>query len=299
MLDKESIDCLWPRIEPGIKELIPNMSPLDLGRTRALMGRVLNTALKVVDLPILDLAGRYISAGKPDLSATKILFEADQLPLSVYHIQQAAEKVMKAFCLGIGALTVDQVQGTHRTPQLILKTIDEWPGNEMSTLFSGIADKDYRKIARDAKKLINNDKEGQAKLANLPFESEHRELNIRLFLNLVDLLMEGNSVLEKKESDVKVVLAKRLPEYSDSIMNYSLITCGQAGGQCYIFGALTFVHESFTRYPGGSLDPSNYTKDLGIVRAIPELRERIEKTFTSVEEVISISRKQTQSRITN
>ena len=67
---------------------------------------------------------------------------------------------------------------------------------------------------------------------------------------------------------------------------------GQAAGQCYIFGVLTFSHESYTRYPSGLLEPQDYTQGLGIVQAIPIIIERIPRTLDLVSDVTLICRKQ-------
>ena len=152
MLNQESIDALWPRVEPGIRQLVPNMSQVDLLRTKALVKRVLSASLRPVDSSTLDYADKYLVAGNLDIRAAKILFEAEQFALSVYHIQQATEKAMKAYCLGLGALTIDQVRVSHRTPQFILSTIDQWPGSEMTTIFSGIANKDYKRMRQGGQK---------------------------------------------------------------------------------------------------------------------------------------------------
>jgi len=290
----ESLDSIWPRVEPCIKQLVPQMTQIDLFRTRALVKRVLSASLKTFDLSNLDYAERYLSAGKPDIKAGMILYEAGEFALSVYHSQQAAEKAMKAFCLGLGALTFEQVSGTHRTPQLILTTIEQWPGSEMSTILSGIANKDYRRSVKAAAKLVNSDRRGQEQLAKLPLRSDKRELNIEVLFKLSDQLMAGNVFLEQKEEEVKKVLAKCLPEHIDSIMNYSLIKYGQTAGQCYTLGALTFTHESCTRYPGSWLEPHDYTAQLGIVQAVPELMDKISRTFGLVTDIIAIARKRTQ-----
>ena len=34
----------------------------------------------------------------------------------------------------------------------------------------------------------------------------------------------------------------------------------------YVLSVITFPHESFTRYPGPEMSPSDYTKQLGIVK---------------------------------
>lgn len=296
MTNQESIDELWPRVEPGIRQLVPSMSHVHLLKTKAMINRVLRNSLGSVDVSTLDYAEKYLAAGKLDIAAAEILLTAKQFTLSVYHIQQAAEKAMKAYCLGLGALTDKQVRRSHRTPQLILRTIEKWPGSEMNSIFSSITNRDYRKLSKEAVKLVNSDLTGQQQLAKLPLKSDKRELTIELLLRLYDQLLKANSFLDHEEDQVKEVLARCLPEYAGSIMNYSFVKYGQAAGQCYILGALTFLHENYTRYPGGYLEPQDYTEHLGIVEAAPELIQKIAVASNLVAEVITISRKQAQQK---
>jgi hypothetical protein len=45
----------------------------------------------------------------------------------------------------------------------------------------------------------------------------------------------------------------------------------------YAISMVTFPHEKFSRYPDGKIKPMDYTQDLGIVKATPELIEYLEK----------------------
>jgi len=288
----ESLDSIWPRVKPCIKQLVPQMSQTDLFRTRAMLARILKASVQQLEPLTLDYADKYLAAGEADSKAAAILYQSGELALSVYHIQQAAEKAMKGFCLSVGAVTMEQLRKTHRTPQLILKTIEQWPGSEMSTILSGIDNKDYKRAIKKAKKLVNSDRVGQEQLAKLLLRSDKFELSIEVLLQLSDQLMAATPLLEQKEDEVKKVMAKCLPEYANSIMTYSLMKYGQAIGQCYIFGVLTFLHESYTRYPGGPLEPQDYTSKLGIVQAIPAIIERTPRMLNLVWDVISIARGQ-------
>jgi len=251
--------------------------------------RVLRAPLKQRESSTLDYADKYLTAGEMDERAARLLFQFGELALSVYHIQQAAEKAMKGFCLSVGDVTIEQLRGTHRTAQPLLKIIEQRPASEMTSILSGTGNKDYRLAIRQVKKLVNSD---QQKLSKLPMRSNVREVGIETLVKVADALAANEPVLEQKEDEVKRVLATCLPEYKQSIVTYSLVKYGQAAGQCYIFGTLTFPHENYTRYPGGYLDPQDYTQELGIVQAIPAIIERIPRMLNLVREVISIVRAQ-------
>ena len=59
-------------------------------------------------------------------------------------------------------------------------------------------------------------------------------------------------------------------------------------GLLYIVSSISSPHEDFTRYPddrGNGLSWDDYTKDLGIVRATPELRVRLEEALAFMDEL--------------
>lgn len=287
--DEQLIESLWCRVEPGIKQLMPKMNQIDLLRMKALVKRVLKSALLRTDSSSLDFADKYLTAGEADSRAASLLFQSGELALSVYHIQQAIEKAMKAFCLSVGDITIDQLRTTHRTPQPLLEVVEQRPGSEMMSLLHFLDNRDYKAAVKRVKKLVNSD---QQKLAKLPMKPPAHELSIEVLIEIADALTEVHPVLGQKENEVKAVLVTYLPEYKESIVNYSLMKYGQAAGQCYIFGVLTFPHESYTRYPGGFLEPQDYNQELGIVQAIPSILERTPRTLDLVRDVILILRKQ-------
>lgn len=287
--EDQLIETLWLRVEPGIKKLMPEADQIDWFKTKALVKRALKHVATRRDPLSLDMADKYLAAGEADYRAAKLLFQHKELALSVYHIQQAIEKAMKAFCLSVGDVTIEQLRTTHRTPQPLLKTIEERPGSEMISLLNSLGNRDHKRAITQVKKLVNSD---QQQLAKLPMKSSARVHGIEVLIKVADALLTTHPLLEQKEKEVKTIFAEYLPEYKESIVTYSLVKFGQAAGQCYILGVLTFPHESYTRYPGGFLEPQDYTQELGIVQAIPIIMERIPRTLGLVRDVILIYRKQ-------
>ncbi len=281
----ELIEMLWHRIEPGIKKLMPKADQIDLFRTKILIKRTLKHIVIKRDSRSLDTADKYLNAGEADYTATKLLFQHKEFALSVYHIQQAIEKAMKAFCLSIGDVTIEELSTTHRTPLPLLKMIEEKPGSEMISILDSLGNQDYRATIKQVKRLVNSD---QQRLAKLPLNSSVRALSIEALVRVADAVFTTHPLLEQKENEVKTVFAEYLPEYRESIVGYSLVKSGQAAGQCYIFGVLTFPHESYTRYPGGFLEPQDYTQEIGIVQAIPIIVERIPRILGLVRDVTLI-----------
>lgn len=134
----ELIETLWLRIEPGIKKLMPKANQIDLFRTKVLVKRTLKHIVIKRDSYSLDMADKYVDAGEADYRAANLLFQRRELALSVYHIQQAIEKAMKAFCLSIGNVTIKELLTTHRPPQPLLKIIEEKPGSEMMSILNSL-----------------------------------------------------------------------------------------------------------------------------------------------------------------
>lgn len=283
--EDELVETLWLRVEPGIKKLMPKADQIDLLGIKVLVKRVLKHVVIRRDSSSLDMADKYVAAGEADDRAANSLFQHGELALSVYHVQQAIEKAMKAFCLSVGDVTIEELRTTHRTPQPLLRIIEERPGSEMMSVLKSLGNRDYKTAITRVKKLVNSD---QQQLAKLPMESSARELGIEVPIRVADALLTTHPLLEQKENEGKTVFAEYLPEYKESIVTYSLVKFGQAGGQCCILGALTFPHESYTRYPGGFLEPRDYTQELGIVQAIPTIMERTPRTLALVRDVILI-----------
>ena len=283
------IETVWRRVEPVIKKLMPGASYNDLRRVEVLVKRALKHVTIRRDPLSLDMADMYLAAGEADYRAADLLLQHGELALSVYHIQQAIEKAMKAFCLSVGDVTIEELRTTHRTPQPLLKIIEERPGSEMINVLNSLGNRDYKAAITQVKRLVNND---QQQLAKLPMKSSARVYGIDVLIKVAGALLTTHPLLEKKEKEVKTVFADYLPEYKESIVTYSLVKFGQAALQCYILGVLTFPHESCTRYPGGFLEPQDYTHALGIVQAIPFLIEQVPRTLGLVQDVISICRKQ-------
>jgi len=283
------IETVWRRVEPGIKKLMPGASYNDLLEIKVLLKRALKHAAIRRDPLSLDMADKYLAAGEADYWAVNLLFKHRELALSVYHIQQAIEKAMKAFYLSVGDVTIEELRKTHRTPQLLLKIIEERHGREMISALNSLGNRDYKAAITQVKKLVNSD---QQQLAKLPMKSSARVRGIEELIEVADALITTQPLLEKKENEAKTVFSEYLPEYKESLVTYPLVKIGQAGLQCYILGMLTFPHESYTRYPGGFLEPQDYTQALGIVQAIPIIIERVPRTLSLVRDVISIFRKQ-------
>ncbi len=272
----------------SIKHIIDGMLPKPLS---ALQWQLLLANLKklhdshslVLTQESLGICEKYLTYAKGDARAAKILNEHVLPALTVYHLQQVVEKATKAFCLLTGLTTSDRLIKDHRTPQPLLQALEQDLLKGIRSILGSFEGKDYRKILRDVNRLVNNEPQV---LAKLPFSSSRQQIGIDTLLHNFDIFSQKNLVLEGIENRVVTTLAEHLPEYREVILATSVIAYGRAAVMCYVLGALTFAHESPTRYPGGYLEPEDYKGDLGIVQAIPHLIERTPLLIASVEEVL-------------
>jgi hypothetical protein len=197
----------------------------------------------------------------------------------LYHLQQAAEKGTNAFCLALGITNPHKLKSHHRSPVFLLQALNSAYLLNFERLLSNIGGKNYRRVLKQVNKTINGEPEY---LARLPFGSTRGSLGIRALFDTLDNLGAGSSTIEDVERKVKEAVAECLPEFQDIALNYSTEGMGLLGVNCYLLGVLTFPHESYTRYPGGNLEPQDYNNELGIVQAVPQLLNRVP---TMIEEI--------------
>lgn len=296
-----NFDALWRRAEPCLKRRLkpPLISkPLDEGHWKLVertARRFIHVYMSSVNPPNLAVCEKYLSAAREDFKAAYLLFQNNHIALTVYHLQQAAEKATKAFCLATGTptstgepVTVESLKKTHRTPQPLLSAVGNELFSDMRDLLGALLGKDYRRMLRDVNALVNSNREEERQLARVPFTSANHVMGIEPLLRTFDALSQSEPFFQKGET-LKQVLAECLAEAKDVIIAFPWVKFGSAGIQCYILGAVTFLHESTTRYPGvgGDLDPQDYNDSLGIVKAIPELLKRTPIMIQSVEEMLT------------
>ena len=275
---------MWGRVE-GVRDLIEDargqpITDVQWKELRNWLKGAMNDLPETSNPPPLELCRNYLAIAKEDAAVSRLLYNEGRTAPALYHIQQGIEKTTKAFCLAAGIATPESLTDTHRTPQPLLSAMGKkyFGAGLLRTL-----DKDCRKKLRRANHLVNH---RQDILARLPFLSTGRELGIRELLDALDSLSRHQELLEEKEQRVKTIMAGCLPEHEADILGFAAVKFGQVGPACLVLGALTYPHESSTRYPGGDLEPHHYEGDLGIVQAIPSLLERTPLTIRRVEELV-------------
>ena len=285
--DLESFNSIWGRViaeKNRINALIP--TPLlekDWLQLKFSVKHMMENFPAEILAPDLEMCQKYCSSASDDYLAANILYGNGQNALTVYHLQQAAEKSMKAFSLAVGIATLESLKSTHRTPQPLLSILGKYFLRDMTKFLGGLAGKDYRKTLRMVNKMVNSD---PLSIGKFPFASNRARLGLETLIKTFDDLSQYTPMLEEREEEVKRVLAECIPNYKSLIMGFSGTRHGNAATQCYLLGIITFAHESPTRYLGGSLEPESYRTELGIVQAIPSLIDRTPLMIDSVNELL-------------
>jgi len=79
-----------------------------------------------VILPDLEMAREFARRAKEDLRSSKVLLENGLYADSVYHAQQAAEKIVKSILLLNDIIIAEQLVASHFVSTIVSKSPDEW-----------------------------------------------------------------------------------------------------------------------------------------------------------------------------
>jgi hypothetical protein len=197
----------------------------------------------------------FLNEAERDIKSCKLLHCKKIYPHSVYHLQQAIEKGLKGYCLGLGILTLGEIKGLHHTPFILMKGVLEKTG--IKALIQEL-DEESREILMLWE--IEEKAEKRLLIAKWSFKEIIQYLKIidnykSISINMVDALIN---------------LAKSSSKYNS---NSSFLELTTITDMCslYILGTISFPHESFTRYPDSDIKPLDYTKESGIVKATPKM----------------------------
>ena len=212
--------------------------------------------------------------------------------LSTYHLQQGVEKATKGLLLSSGLIPQgdvikirhDSLQGHNILAQKILgyfRGLNEY-GNKIAVVLANL------------NLLKQKNKE---EVARYDYEI------IVALLTLLDLTVKKDSAFAmevlKRTRDREYLKAKGIelgyggPELEEAIEKIiSFFSDEERAGRVegagaylptlFIASAVTYPHWSFTRYSDGPIKPRDYTLEMGIVRATPELVRRVEEAIVFI-----------------
>jgi len=218
-----------------------------------------------------SLEKRFILNAEIDLKSCKTLYHKRIYSSAVYHIQQATEKTTKAWVLYLGVVSEDQLKKIgHKTPRAFLELLDNSPiGNAARSLVQ-ISN---TKILTDTTRVRNLVESKGVEVARMDYES------IKMLLDVLDRMDKQITKISKPYKTILKTPSVDPEEFFHIPVVFTSL---------YVISGVTFPHYEFTRYPGLAVESSEYTENLGIVKALPELMTITKKCIDTVSEFISM-----------
>lgn len=217
-----------------------------------------------------SLEKKFILSAEKDLESCKILYHEPIYSLAVYHLQQAIEKTTKAWVLYLGVISEKQLKEIgHKTPKAFLELLENSPIGEMAR---GLVKISNVKVITDTAGVRNLVESRGVEVARMDYES------IRM---LLDVLYRMEKQKDKISKPYKTIL-KKFSFNPEEMFEIPIVFTS-----LFLVSGITFPHYEFTRYPGQAVETSEYTKELGIVKALPELMTITNKCIDTVAKFIS------------
>ena len=198
-----------------------------------------------------------INISKEDLLIAKWCYSKGLYSSSIYHLQQATEKISKAFGLYIGILSKDELKSiNHISPKVSLKILD----HPLIKIAIGWSDK-YKSLRNSLYKIIKNKEINQLQ---------------RLSSGEIRKLLQGISTYKKRilSDDFIRNLSLSLGLHKRDLKR--IINLSIAMGYLTTISILTFPHAQSTRYPMDvGLSPKDYKRGLGVIDQEKEIIESL------------------------
>ena len=218
-----------------------------------------------------SLEKQFILSAEKDLESCNVLYHKTIYSQAVYHLQQAIEKTTKAWVLYLGVISEKQLKEIgHKTPKAFLELLEKSPIGEMAR---GLVKISNAKVITDTTRVRNLVERKDVEIARMDYKS------IRMLLDVLYRIEKQKDKISKPYKTILKTLNVDLEEFFDIPIVFTSL---------YLVSGITFPHYQFTRYPGEAVEPSEYTKDLGIVKSLPELMTITKKCIDTVAKLISM-----------
>jgi len=223
---------------------------------------------------VKDYVYVLIWTSKIDLKSSRILYDQELYPQSIFYLEQSVEKITKAYAIILLGLDpkVAKDRITHKSPKTMLKKVD---------IFQEIHD-EFKKNYHELNEIISDKNKEEICKMNLDdieslldaLEEMRKELNIEIILDqireshLIDDLIKIMMPIEISKENVEKVKNKMFKEMEKET---SLEEMGRMIPTLLYLSLLTFPHAEFSRYPSlpddeTSLSPVDYKeKEVDII----------------------------------
>jgi len=252
-----------------------------------------------IDKNMKELADNLLKIAKDDLDACEIMYNKKKYAKSTNFLQQSVEKASKAYAIYSGNFSKKEIKSiNHNTLDAFVRLLEKLSGyvDIIHSMYP-----DMKTDTTDLKDLIK-DNEKRLELAKADYKA------FQVIFNMYDSIIQAFS--EKMEDICSLIqgvslqnsLKEGLQGVSDDVSDYvdgkdnkeiieqycdvkgikEFLKDGVDLSMLYILAGFTFPHAQYTRYPDNELKPSDYTLDLGIVKATPELITHLKRIIDKI-----------------
>lgn len=274
----KEFDSAWAQIETIILETVRRMFPSKKELLEYLPGMIqLAKQVRLArDRASRELGLNYLREAERDIMSCKVLHSRKLYAQATYHIQQAVEKATKGYLLGLGLYRASELKRlfTHQTPQLFLDAVLERTGIKAwaETLSNNALKTDITKAEAEI-----GEEDKRLAIARMSYADINKH-----FLSQIEVYRSiGGQMCTHLIAEVKKAFRNELPPPPPLFEATTSLTT------IFILAIVTFPHEAYTRYPGGRMAPSDYTGNVGAVRAIKEITKYLEPEIETLRSILS------------
>ncbi len=265
-------EVLFEDIIEAVNSYLPENQKFDSKKKNILLTQVgaisaiVNSATSKKEF---ELGIEFSKEAVKDLERSKKAYNEMDYAESIYHLQQSAEKLTKAFGLIQGNITSkDLSKVKHKTPRAFITMIEN-KGDLVKVLKETCPElntnTDYVKNVID-----NRDKE-------IALMSDEQ---LVIFLKIGERIDEALA-LSKIDDTLKKILPDlaRLHGKKKYYPNFLISKYGAVFIKLFLIAAVTYPHEAFTRYPDRDIKPAQYNENMGIVKVAPQAFDILDESI--------------------
>ena len=211
-----------------------------------------------------EFAEGFLKVARDDIKAARILYDCRIYNLSVYHLEQAIEKMVKALLIMLGKLTsndfcIDNKARTHESVKLIIKMFNEVMERidkiHKEATGKQLIPKEEKRKFHKAFEVVKDLKEGRELMDLDNYFKEFLKGASVAFDNSMDykqinkIIEEAYRTLENEDipEELRVMLIDKRDVVTKEVADVAITV--PLTVTLYMLSALTFPHEAFTRYP--------------------------------------------------
>lgn len=262
-------------LDKELNEILKNTSKKSLNQSDKIREKLPNIQQNFSEFnEVKDHVDILIKTSKIDLKSSRILYDRELYPQSVFYLEQSVEKITKAYSIVLLGLGPEDAKKriSHKSPKTMLKKVD---------VFKNIHD-EFKKNYHELNEIISDkNKEKICKMNReniesllVALEKIEKQLEIEIIFDqireskLIDSLIEINFSLDIYESEVEKIKNEmfKILEKETSLQEMARMI------PTFLYlSLLTFPHAEFSRYPPlpedeASLSPMDYKeKEVDII----------------------------------